>query len=193
MSGWTDALGVVEKLAPTIAACVGGPLAGGAITALEGVFGLTPAPTASTDDRQTALAEAISGATPEQLAAIRAKDQDYALGLAQAGFKDTETLASLKVQDTVSARTMQTTNKSVVPAWLTFVITVGFFGLLIGLFCAPVPEASKALIYSATGTLGTVWLVVVHFWFGSTSDTTQVNDLLAKSTPPANPSSGSKQ
>jgi hypothetical protein len=183
MSGWTEALNVVEKLAPTIGACVGGPLVGGALTALENVFGLTPQPSSSTDDRQGAIAAAISGATPEQLAAMRAKDQDYALGLAQAGFKDTETLASLKVQDTVSARDMQTANKSAVPAWLTFVITVGFFGLLIGLFCVPVPDASKALIYSATGTLGTVWLVVVHFWFGSTSDTGQVNDLLAKSTP----------
>ncbi|WP_404609714.1 hypothetical protein [Caballeronia udeis] len=119
--------------------------------------------------------------------AMKKADQDYALGLAQAGFKDTETLASLKVQDTVSARDMQTANKSHVPAALTFLITVGFFALLIGLFCAPVPEASKALIYSATGTLGTVWLVVVHFWFGSTSDTGQVNTLLANSTqtPPA--------
>lgn len=183
MSGWDDALNVVEKLAPTIGTCIGGPLVGGALSALESVFGLTPKPDTTTDDRQTAIAAAISGATPEQLAAMRKADQDYAVAMAQAGFKDTETLASLKVQDTVSARDMQTANKSAVPAWLTFVITVGFFGLLIGLFCVPVPDASKALIYSATGTLGTVWLVVVHFWFGSTSDTGQVNDLLAKSVP----------
>lgn len=183
MSGWTDALNVVEKLAPTIATCVGGPLAGGAIAALEGVFGLTPSASSSTDDRQNAIAAAISGATPEQLAAMRKADQDYAVAMAQAGFKDTETLASLKVQDTVSARDMQKANKSPVPAWLTFFITTGFFGLLTALFIYPVPDGSKALIYSATGTLGTVWLVVVHFWFGSTSDTAQVNELLAKSTP----------
>jgi len=184
MSGWTDALNVVVKLAPTIGTVLGGPLVGGGLAALESVFGLTPKSDASTDDRQNAIAAAISGATPEQLAAMRAKDQDYALAMAQAGFKDVETLASLKVQDTISARDMQTANKSIVPAWLTFLITAGFFGLLIGLFVYPVPEGAKALIYSATGTLGTVWLVVVHFWFGSTSDTTQVNDLLAKSTPP---------
>jgi hypothetical protein len=184
MNAWDAALNVVKTLAPTIATVIGGPLAGGAVVALESVFGITPKPDASTDDRQASLAAAISGATPEQLAAMRKADQDYALAMAQAGFKNTETLASLKVQDTVSARDMQAANKSPVPAWLTFVITCGFFGLLIGLFCAPVPEASKALIYSATGTLGTVWLVVVHFWFGSTSDTGQVNDLLAKSSPP---------
>lgn len=181
---WGDVASVVENLAPTIASVIGGPLAGTGVSALEKLFGLTPAPATDTSARLDSVAAAIGGATPEQLASMRKADQDYAVAMAQAGFKDTETQASLKVQDTVSARTMQTTNKSVVPAWLTFVITVGFFGLLIGLFCAPVPEASKALIYSATGTLGTVWLVVVHFWFGSTSDTGQVNDLLAKSTPP---------
>jgi len=184
MSGWTDALSVVEKLAPTIATCVGGPLAGGAIAALEGVFGLTPAPNASIDDRQSAVAAAISGATPEQLAAMRKADQDYAVAMAQAGFKDTETLASLKVQDTVSARDMQTANKSPVPAWLTFFVTFGFFGMLGLLFFVDVPESNKAIVYGFTGTLGTAWLVVMHFWFGSTSDTAQVNDLLAKSTPP---------
>ena len=185
MSGWSDAFGVIEKLAPTIATCVGGPLAGGAISALEGVFGLTPTSSASTDDRQAAVAAAISNATPEQLAAVRKADQDYAVAMAQAGFKDTETLASLKVQDTVSARDMQRANKSIMPPLLTTFVTLGFFGLLAALFVYPVPEGSKALIYSATGTLGTVWLVVVHFWFGSTSDTTQVNDLLAKSMLPA--------
>lgn len=185
MSGWSDALNVVEKLAPTIATVLGGPLAGGGVAALESVFGLTPKPDATPDDRQSAIAAAISGATPEQLAAMRAKDQDYAVAMAQAGFKDAETLASLKVQDVSNARDMQKTTRSPVPAWLTFFVTGGFFGLLAALFVAPVPDGAKALIYSATGTLGTVWLVVIHFWFGSTSDTTQVNDLLAKSSPPS--------
>jgi hypothetical protein len=180
---WSDVAGVVENLAPTIASVIGGPLAGSGVSALEKLFGLTPESKASTDNRLDTVAASISGATPQQLEDMRKCDQDYAVAMAQAGFKDAETLASLKVQDTVSARTMQTTNRSIVPAWLTFVITIGFFGLLVGLFCAPVPETSRALIYSATGTLGTVWLVVVHFWFGSTSDTAQVNDLLAKSTP----------
>lgn len=184
MSAWSTALNVVKTLAPTIATAIGGPLAGGAITALESVFGISPSTDSSNDDRQSALAAAISGATPEQLAAIRKADQDYALAMAQAGFKDTETLAGLKVQDTISARDMQTANKSPVPAWLTFFVTVGFFGMLAMLFFVNVPEGNKAVIFSFVGTLGTAWLVVMHFWFGSTSDTVQVNDLLAKSTPP---------
>ena len=181
---WSDIANAAESIAPTIATAVLGPLGGMGVAAIEKVFGLMPQPNSSLEERKDSVAAAIAGATPDQLLALKKADQDFQVQMASLGFKDVETLASLKVQDTVSARNMQTANKSPVPAWLTFLITSGFFGLLIGLFVYPVPEGAKALIYSATGTLGTVWLVVVHFWFGSTSDTSQVNDLLAKSTPP---------
>lgn len=185
MSGWTSALNVVKTLAPTIGTALGGPLLGGAIAALESVFGITPKPDASTDDRQSTLAAAISGATPEQLAAMRAKDQDYALAMAQAGFKNTETLASLTVQDTVSARDMQASTKSWTPTVLTLAITVGFFGMLLMLMYVTIPEANKAIVYGFTGTLGTAWLVAVHFWFGSTQSNARQTELLAQSTPGA--------
>lgn len=180
---WGDVASVVENLAPTIASVIGGPLAGSGVSALEKLFGLTPAPSASSSDRLNDVAAAIAGATPQQLADMRKADQDYAVSMAQAGFKDTETLASLKVQDTVSARDMQTANKSYVPAALTIIITLGFFGMLLVLAYATIPQDNKILFGSFLGTLGTAWLVSVHFWFGSTSDTGQVNSLLANSTP----------
>lgn len=183
MSAWDSALNVVKTLAPTIATALGGPLAGGAVMALESVFGITAKPDASTDDRQSTLAAAISGATPEQLASMRKADQDYALAMAQAGFKDTETLASLVVQDTVSARDMQIATKSLTPPLLTLTITVGFFGLLVMLFFVNVPEANKAIVYSCVGSLGTAWLVAVHFWFGDTQASARKTELLAQSTP----------
>ncbi|RKE36630.1 hypothetical protein B0G76_2832 [Paraburkholderia sp. BL23I1N1] len=188
MSGWTDALNVVKTLAPTIATVLGGPLAGGAVTALESVFGITPQPTASTDDRQATLAAAISGATPEQLAAMRKADQDYAVAMAQAGFKDTETLASLTVQDTVSARDMQVSTKSWTPTLLTLAITAGFFAMLVMLMYVNVPDANKAIVYGFTGTLGTAWLVAVHFWFGTTQSSDRKTELLAQSLPPGSQS-----
>lgn len=185
MSDWSSALNVVAKLAPTIASCVGGPLAGGAVTALESVFGITAASTQTVDDRQTALAEAIEGATPAQLAAIRNADQQYAARMAEAGFKDTETLASLAVQDTTSAREMQVATKSLTPPILTALITLGFFSLLALLMFHDVPDANKAIIDTVIGSLGTAWLVCVHFWFGSTDSGNRATDALAQSSPAA--------
>lgn len=183
MSAWSDALNVVAKLAPTIASVVGGPLAGGAVTALESVFGITPQPSSSMDSRQDAVATAISGATPEQLASMRKADQDYAARMAEAGFKDVETLASLTVQDTTSARDMMVATKSFVPPLLTVLLTIGVFSMFLVLAFANIPPDNKVLFGSCLGTVLTAWLVSVHFWFGSTQGSARQTELLAQSTP----------
>lgn len=179
---WSSVSGAVESLAPTIATCIGGPLAGTAVTALEHVFGLTPSDS-STDQRLDAVASAISGATPEQLANIRLADQNFQVSMATLGFKDKEALAALNVQDVQGARTMQTSTRSWVPPVLTLVITLGFFGLVVGLMYANIPDANKAIFYSLTGSLGTAWLGCIHFWFGDTNSSNDKTQLLAQSQP----------
>ncbi|CAG4900899.1 hypothetical protein [Paraburkholderia saeva] len=187
MSGWTSALNVVKTLAPTIGTALGGPLVGGAIMALESVFGITAKPDASTDDRQADLAAAISGATPEQLAAMRKADQDYAVAMATAGFKDTETLASLTVQDRVSARDMQVSTKSMMAPILASLIIGGSLFAAGAILMGKVSYANTTeatMVGTVMGYLFSEAKAVLSFYFGSTSDTGQVNDLLAKSTPP---------
>jgi hypothetical protein len=183
MSAWDSALNVVKTLAPTIATALGGPLAGGAVMALESVFGITAKPDASTDDRQTAIAAAISGATPEQLAAMRAKDQDYALAMAQAGFKNTETLASLSVQDRASARAMQISTKSLTAPFLALFVTLGFFGVLAVMMFVPLPAATLVALMLMLGSLGTAWISVIAYYFGSSASSDRKTELLAQSTP----------
>ena len=185
MSGWTDALNVVKKLAPAIATGIGGPLAGGAVAALESVFGLTPDASASTDDRQQALAAAISGATPEQLAAMRKADQDYALAMAQAGFKNTQELASLAVQDRSNARAMQIATKSFTAPFLAVFVTFGFFGVLAVMMFVQLPTAAHDALMLMLGSLGTAWTGVIAYYFGSSAGSDRKTELLAQSTPPA--------
>lgn len=187
MSGGTGALNVIKTLAPTIGTALSGPLVGGEISLLENVFGITPSPASSTDDRQSAIAEAIRGATPEQLAAIRAKDQEYSFGLAQAGFKDTETLASLVVQDRVSARDMQISTKSMMAPVFAGLIIGGSLCAAGAILMGKVSYANTTeatMVGTVMGYLFSEAKAVVSFYFGSTSDTGQVNDLLAKSTSP---------
>jgi hypothetical protein len=183
MSAWTSALNVVKTLAPTIGTALGGPLVGGAITALENVFGLTPSPNESTDDRQSTLAAAISGATPEQLAAMRKADQDYALAMAQAGFKDTETLASLAVQDRASARAMQISTKSLTAPFLALFVTFGFFGVLAVMMFVPLPAPAHDAFMLMLGSLGTAWASIIAYFFGSSASSDRKTELLAQSAP----------
>ncbi len=179
---WSSVSGAVESLAPTIATCIGGPLAGTAVTALEHVFGLTPSDS-STDQRLGAVASAIAGATPEQLANIRLADQNFQVSMASLGFKDKEALAALNVQDVQGARTMQTSTRSWVPPVLTLVVTIGFFSLIIALLFTNIPEANRPTFYAMEGSLGTVWLACIHFWFGDTNSSNDKTQLLAQSQP----------
>jgi hypothetical protein len=183
MSAWDSALNVIKTLAPTIATVLGGPLAGGAVTALENVFGITAKPDASTDDRQSALAAAISGATPEQLAAMRKADQDYQLAMTQAGFKNVETLASLAVQDRASARAMQISTKSFTAPFLALFVTLGFFGVLAVMMFYPLPAATHDALMLMLGSLGTAWISVIAYYFGSSQSSDRKTELLAQSTP----------
>lgn len=187
MSDWTSALNVVKTLAPTIATAIGGPLAGGAVMALERIFGITPAPNASTDDRQSAIAAAISGATPEQLAAMRKADQDYAVAMAQAGFKDTETLASLTVQDRTSARNMQVSVKSVMPPIMGSAIILGSLAAAAAILAGKVSYVSTTeatMVGTVMGYLFSEAKAVLSFYFGSSASSDRKTELLAQSTPP---------
>jgi hypothetical protein len=181
MSAWEDAFTVVKKLAPTIASVIGGPLAGGAVTALESVFGMSVPPNTAIDDRQNAVAAAISSATPEQLAAIRKADQDYSARMAEAGFKNVETLAALSVQDRESARQMQISTKSVTAPFLALFVTIGFFGVLAVMMFYPLPQATHDALMLMLGSLGTAWTGVIAYYFGSSAGSDRKTELLAQS------------
>lgn len=186
MSGWSSALNVVKNLAPTIAAALGGPLAGGAVSALESLFGISSNTPNSLEDRQSAIAQAINLATPEQLVAMRKADQDYAARMAEAGFKNTETLASLAIQDRSSAREMQIATRSYTAPFLALFVTLGFFGILSLMMFYPLPQATHDALMLMLGSLGTAWVSIIAYYFGSSAGSTEKTRLLAQSQPATN-------
>jgi hypothetical protein len=195
---WSDIANVLETLAPTIATAVGTPLLGGAVSALEGVFGLTPTSGASIQARQDAVATAVEGATPEQLAGIRKADQDYAARMAEAGFKDKETIAQMAlvetqtfVADTADARKTNAASDRVFilgcVILLTFAVVMGAalygsYSLLIG----TIPVENAAVVGMVAGFVGTIIgyvganaQQVVGFFFGSSKGSEQKTDAMA--------------
>jgi hypothetical protein len=183
---WSDIANVLETLAPTVASALGTPLLGGAVAALETAFGLTPKPSDSLNDRQEALAAAIQGATPEQLAAVRKADQDYAARMAEAGFADKEAIAKLQVQeetlyvdDTADARKVNAQSDKVfnlgIVVLITFAAVMG--ASLYGAYClliGTIPVKDVAMVGMVSGFVGTIIgyvsanaQQVVSFFFGS--------------------------
>jgi len=183
---WTDVANVVEKLAPTMASCFGGPLAGTAVAALEGVFGLVPKPDQTTDQRQDVVAAALTGATPDQLAAVRKADEDFQARMAELGFKDAETLASLTVQDRESARQMQVSTRSMTQpalAWLVIAASLALMGaIVLGAVHMGDPVTAN-MIGNITGYLFSESKAVLQFYFGSSSGSEEKTRLLAKAQP----------
>ena len=156
----------LKQIAPTVAAALGGPLSGIAISALSKVVGVE-------EDKVHDLL--TSGKmTPEQIAAVKIaeielKKQENELGL---------NFEKLAVDDRKSAREMQMTTRSLVPPILAGAITVGFFGILITMLVLDIKPSEPLLIM--LGALGAAFGAVVNFWLGSSNGSQVKTDALAR-------------
>lgn len=175
---WKDVTSLITKLAPTIATGLGGPLAGGAVTALEGVFGITT--DGSTTDKQNALVGAIGGATADQLLALKKADNDYAIQMAELGFKNKEAIEALATSDRDSARKREEAVKDATPKILAYALVVGFFAVLGVMLFFNVPAASRELLDIMLGMLGTSFTGVTAYYFGSSASDHAKTVMLSK-------------
>ncbi len=169
---------LLGKVAPWLVAAAGGP-AGLATKALGTLAEKLGASEATVD----AVAQAVAGATPEQIAATRVAELDFKLHMQELGFKQATDLAKIDADDRADARKMQVATGSRIPAALAILVTLGFFGIL-GLMLAGVwkPTDNNALLI-LLGSLGTSWGAIVNFYFGSSAGSARKDELLAKSGP----------
>ena len=159
----------LKTLAPTIASCLGGPLAGMAVEAVSKSLGIDPNAVQDTINNGKLTADQIASIQSAEIA-LKAKAQEMSLDFEQ-----------LAVQDRKSARDMQTTNKSFVPPLLALIITLGFFGILVGMMTGKVTSSDALMLL--LGSLGTAWTGVISFYFGSSASSQNKDALLHQSTP----------
>lgn len=174
---WKEVGQVLMKVAPALATALGGPLAGGAVAALEGVFGSKEG--ASVSERSEALVAALTGATADQMIALKKADQDFAVRMEELGVKREETTNA----DRDSARKREVEVKDKTPRNLAYAITAGYFGMLVFMMLVPIPQASRDIMNYMLGTLGTAWVASVTYYFGSTNGSFEKSKLLAMSSP----------
>jgi hypothetical protein len=173
-------------IAPTLATMLGGPLAGAAVTAIAGAFGL--APTATKDDITKVLQTGTM--TPEIIAAVRVADQRHAEILGQQGIDlaklNADTIAASEATaaaDRDSARKLQISKPSYWPGVLSAVTTGAVLGVIassVAGYELPQDPTTVQLI----GSLTTGWGMCMAYWFGTTRSSSQKNELLAQSSPP---------
>lgn len=175
-------LGGIGKISfPFIAAAATGgsaPLIGMAAQAVGKALGLD-----KVEATQDGIEKVIS-ADPDALLKLKQADQEFQLAMEKLGFDSIEKLAEIDADDRASARAREIAVKDSTPRVLAFLVTIGFFGLLAWLAVKPVPDMSKDIIIAMVGVLGTAWIGIVNYFFGSSSGSSSksatIDKLLSK-------------
>lgn len=163
---------IVKTVAPWIGTAIGGPLGGMAVEAAANALGLS-------DKTVEAVKGALSGATPEQMLALKKADQEFALQMQALGFKQITDLEAIAASDRKDARAMQVANRSLVPAVLSCLVTVGFFGILIGSMTGSLTVSDSQALLLLLGSLATAWGSVMAYWFGTTASSSRKTEIMA--------------
>jgi len=166
MADWLDTL---EKLAPTVASALGSPVAGMAVGALESALGVSGDDVQKTIESGKLTGDQVAAIQQAELA-LKAKAQELGLDFAKLGN-----------EDRASARQMQQNVKSWVPPFLAIAVTLGFFGILVGLMLGKINQATEVDIM--LGSLGTAWTGIVSFFFGSSASSQSKDHMLYNSQP----------
>lgn len=161
----------LKTLVPTVATALGGPLAGIAVEVVGKALGVAP-------DKleETLQAGKLSG---DQLLALKQAELELIAKEKELGFR----FAELDVRDRESARSMLTAVRSRVPALLSVGVTLGYFGILIGMMMGGLKVSDSQALLIMIGQLGTAWGMIMAFWFGSTRASEDKTTMLARAQP----------
>ena len=159
MDLWKDAKLTLATVAPLLGTAVGGPLGGTVANIIAGALGLAP------DTAPEQVASAVTGATADQLIALRNADHDFAEKMKQLEID----AAKLTYDDKANARAREAAIKDHTPAILALGLTVGFFGLLSVMLFHAVPDGSSTLLNVMLGSLGSSFGMMVAYYYGASA------------------------
>jgi xanthosine utilization system XapX-like protein len=159
----------LKSIAPTLATALGGPLAGLAINAVSSALGIDPDKVQETISSGKLTADQIASIQQAELT-LKARAQELGLDFAK-----------LAVDDRKSAREMQISTKSFIPPALAILVTLGFFGILVGMMMETFKTSEPLMLM--LGSLGTAWTGIIAYYFGSSAGSAAKSELLHQSSP----------
>ncbi|MGH7868787.1 MAG: hypothetical protein ACREP9_14430, partial [Candidatus Dormibacteraceae bacterium] len=121
--------------------------------------------------------------SPEQKAQMQQAAQQLELQRDQLVAGRDQALAEINEKNIESARSMQVSVRSSIPPLLGLLVTLGFFGLLYWMAMREIPAANKDVLNIMLGSLGTAWVAVIGYYFGSSSGSDRKTELLAGAPP----------
>lgn len=168
----------LKSIAPWFAAAATGgvpALVGMAANELTSVLGYdVPA-------EKSAIEKAVSGATAEQLLAIKQADYAFETKMKELGYTHIEKLEALAVDDRKSAREREMAVKDSTPKVLAAIITIGFLGVLCYMIAYGLPEQNRDSLLMMLGALSSGWGMMLAYYYGTSAGSAAKNELLARS------------
>lgn len=161
---------ILGSVAPFLGTMVGGPFGAAAGKLVSNV--LLGKDIATNEE----LERAISSASPEQLVELKKVDADYKIKMAELGIDEHK----LAVMDRESARQREIKTGDKTPNLLAFLLTFGFFGVLSLIIFYPMQESAKSIVDIMLGSLGTAWISVITYYFGSSYGSKIKTDIMNK-------------
>lgn len=167
---WGAAKGILATVAPALATAVGGPFGGMAARAITGVL------LGEETDDETAAAEALRRATPDQLLALKRADQEFQARMRELDIR----LEEIASTDRASARARQTETRDPMPALIALAALAGFFGILAAMIFVTMPPAAEQPLAVMLGALGTLVTQIGAYYFGSSSGSSRKNAMIER-------------
>lgn len=171
-----DWIGTIKAVAPTVANALGGPLAGAAVAALGDILG-------ASDSTQDTIKQIVTNGqmTAEQIGKIRELELKYQADEKERGFR----YAELAFKDRDSARQANVSGGTLkMLFWLSLLLLAVTLGSeVVVLFYGYPKTLPEIIVGRVLGLLDSVALLVLSFWYGTTSSSQQKNELLAQSHP----------
>jgi hypothetical protein len=189
MMDWSKVASTIGGTAPLLAGLVGGPVGLG-VTAAAAILSHA----LNTSGEPAAIETALND--PAALDKVRQAENANALQLqqlmvtaAQARLAYETDKARIEAGDRADARAMGIANKDWVPKVLAMAVTGGFFGILLLMALKALPEANRDLVNVVVGALGTAWISIISYYFGTSAGSMRKTELLAKPSVPITPDS----
>lgn len=168
-----DILSFVRKALPWV-----GAAATGNVPMLVTMAAKTISEALGTEVQATpdAITQAIAGATPEQIMALKQADNDFALKMREFGYKEATELVAMEFADTASARARDTaivtvTGKTNTRANAMLIATLAALVLLVIVMLIKDIDANTALggiVILLIGKFSNAWDTAFQFEFGTT-------------------------
>jgi len=161
--------GILGAVTPIFAGLLPGPLGSVVQKVIGDVLGKSVT-------SQEEIEKLLASASPDLLIKLKQAETDFVEKMGQQKID----VIKLATEDTANARAMQLSTKSKTPAVLAGVVVVGWIGLMIYLLMETVPQSNAQIINIALGTFNSALMLVLGFYFGSSSGS-QTKDETIKS------------